>query len=301
MLMMSRRKQAEYIESMEAMSRKHGQGRDVFKRLIRNKLGMVGLIIVAVLLILVIFAPVFTKYDYDMQSFPEKFVYPSWDHPMGTDNFGRDLWSRLLYGGRISLLVAVFAVMFSSVFGIIIGSVAGYFGGKVDTIITRIMDILMAIPSLLLAIAISSALGSGPIKTAIAISISSIPHAARIIRSTVMSIKSNEFVEAARATGSRNSRIIFKHILPNSIAPLIVNATLQLGGSIMAISGLSFIGLGVQPPTPEWGSILAAGRTYLRDFWPIIVFPSMFIVLAVFGVNLLGDALRDALDPRLKD
>jgi peptide/nickel transport system permease protein len=286
---------------MEETSRKKGQWKDILGRLLRNKLGLTGLIIVAVLLILVIFAGVFTKYDYSFQEFGNRFANPSWQHLMGTDNFGRDLWSRLLFGGRISLMVAVLAVLISTFMGITFGSFAGYFGGKTDTVITRCMDVLMAVPALLLAIAISAALGSGPVKTAIAISISSIPHASRIMRSTVMSIKSNEFVEAAKATGSCNIRIIFKHILPNTIAPLIVSSTLSIGGCIMAISGLSFIGLGVQPPIPEWGSILAAGRTYIRDFWPIIVFPSLFIALTLFGFNLFGDALRDALDPRLKD
>lgn len=298
---MRRKKETANIENMEMVTRRRGQWRDILGRLFRNKLGTLGVIIVVVLLILIVFAGVFTKYDYSAQDFGSRFLLPSLEHPMGTDNFGRDLWSRLLYGGRISLLVAVVAVIIATGLGIVFGSIAGYFGGKTDLIITRLMDILMAIPALLLAIAISSALGSGPIKTAIAISISSIPHAARIMRSTVMSVKGNEFVEAAQATGSGNTRIIFKHILPNTIAPLIVNATLQLGGCIMSISGLSFIGLGVQPPTPEWGSILAAGRAYIRDFWPIIVFPSLFIVLTVFGFNLFGDALRDALDPRLKD
>ncbi len=293
--------QREAEAAIEDAGRKQGQWRDILRRLLRNKLGMLGLLIVVVLLILVIFAGAFAKIDPSYQDFMARFALPSKEHIMGTDNFGRDLWSRLLYGGRISLLVAVIAVLIAHVLGTIIGASAGYFGGRADTIITRIMDILMAVPGLLLAIAISAALGSGPIKTAIAISISSIPHAARIMRSTVMSIKTNEFVEAAKATGSRNFRIIFKHILPNAIAPLIVNATLQLGGSIMAISGLSFIGLGVQPPTPEWGSILASGRAYIRDFWPLVVFPAIFIVLTVFGVNLFGDALRDALDPRLKD
>ena len=300
-MIFSRKKQAETLEALEEANRKKGQWVDILGRLVRNKLGLVGLIIVVVLVILVVFAGLFTKYDYAAQDFGNRFALPSWQHLMGTDNFGRDLWSRLLFGGRISIMIAILAVLISTGLGIIFGSSAGYFGGKTDTVITRFMDILMAVPALLLAIAISAALGSGPVKTAIAISISSIPHAARIMRSTVMSIKSNEFVEAARATGSRHLRIIFKHILPNTIAPLIVSSTLSIGGCIMAISGLSFIGLGVHPPIPEWGSILAAGRTYIRDFWPIIVFPSLFIALTLFGFNLFGDALRDALDPRLKD
>ena len=298
------KEQKQAIEDTEALDdavRKQGQWKDIIRRLFKNKLGTIGFILVVLLIVLSIFAPLFTRYDPSFQDFGARFAYPSKDHIMGCDNYGRDLWARLLYGGRISLLVAVTSVFISNFFGIIIGAYAGYFGGKADLIITRIMDVFMAVPGLLLAIAISSALGSGPLNTAIALSVSSIPHSARIMRSTVLTIKSNEFVEAAKATGSRNYRIIFKHILPNTIAPLIVNATLALGGCIMGISGLSFIGLGVQPPTPEWGSILATGRTYIRDFWPIVVFPAVFIALAVFGINLFGDALRDALDPRLKD
>ena len=300
-MMRLRKKTPESIEVPEEVLRKESQWKDILGRLIRNKLGLIGLIIVVALLVLTIFAGVFTKYNYAAQDYTNKFAYPSWQHLMGTDNFGRDLWSRLLYGGRISLLVAVVAVIISIGCGMIFGSFAGYFGGKIDTAITRFLDILMSIPSLLLAIAVSAALGSGPVNTAIAIAIASIPYDARVMRSTVMSIKSNEFVEAAKATGSRNVRIIFKHVLPNTLAPLIVSASLDIGGNIMAISGLSFIGLGVQPPIPEWGSILALGRLYIRDFWPIIVFPSLFIALTLFGFNLFGDALRDALDPRLKD
>lgn len=274
---------------------------DIISRLVRNKLGMVGLVIIAVLLILVVFAPLFSKYPYGQQSFMERFIFPNWEHPLGTDNYGRDLWSRMLYGGRISLLVSLMAIAISSVIGITVGAISGYFGGKVDNVITRILDVLMAIPSMLMAIAVSSALGTGPVKTAIAIAISGIPYSARVIRSTVLTIKENEYIEAARATGSTNARIIFKHILPNTIAPLIVSATLDIGGNILAISGLSFVGLGVQPPTPEWGSILSAGREFLRDFPPIVIFPAVFIGLTLFGFNILGDALRDALDPRLKD
>lgn len=283
------------------LSRKRSQWRDILGRLLRNKLGMVGVVIVIVLVFMAIFPGLFTKYDYDVQDYSSLFLYPSSEHIMGTDNFGRDIWCRCLYGGQISLLVAVLAVIISTTFGIIFGSISGFFGGKVDLVITRINDILMSIPALLLAIAISSALGSGPVNTAIAIAISGIPYSARLMRSTVMTIKDNDFVEAAKATGSSNLRTIFRHVLPNTVAPIIVNATLEIGGNIISISGLSFVGLGVQPPIPEWGSILNAGREYIRDFWPLIIFPSIFIILTLFGFNLFGDALRDALDPRLKD
>lgn len=301
MLLKTRRGREKLSQDLAEIAQKKSQWGDVWGRLLRNKLGMLGLVLVTVLVILVVFADVFTKYDYAFQDFTSRFVYPNAEHIMGTDKYGRDIFSRLLYGGRISLLVSVMSVIMSSTVGIVLGAIAGYFGGKIDTVITRLLDVLMAVPALLLAIAISASLGGGPVNTALAISISGIPYSMRIMRSTVLSIRSNDFVEAARATGSKHLRIIFVHILPNTIAPLIVNSTLLIGGNIMAISGLSFIGLGVQPPTPEWGSILAAGKEYLRDFWPIIVFPSLFIMATVFGFNLFGDALRDALDPRLKD
>ncbi len=297
----TKKQKEELANDLVALSKKNTRTADILSRLVRNKLGMLGLIIIAILLILVIFAPVFTDYPYDAQSFPDRFINPCWEHPLGTDNFGRDLWSRMLYGGRISLLVSLVAIIISSAVGITVGAIAGYFGGRIDNVITRILDILMAIPALLMAIAVSSALGTGPMKTALAIAISGIPYSARVMRSTVLTIKDNEYIEAAQATGSTNARTIFKHVLPNTIAPLIVSATLDIGGNIMAISGLSFIGLGVQAPTPEWGSILSAGREFLRDFPPIVIFPALFIGLTLFGFNILGDALRDALDPRLKD
>ena len=301
MFMFSRKKQEEYIQDLTDIARKKSRGRDIWRRLFRNKLGMVGFGIIALLVILILFAGVFTKYPYDLQVIGDKWLYPSWKHPMGTDNFGRDLWSRMLYGGRISMMVALLATVISAGGGTILGAVAGYFGGKTDTFITRILDVLMAVPGLLLAIAIAFALGSGPANTALAISISGIPYSARLMRATVMTIKSNEYIEAGKASGSKNFRIIFVHVLPNTIAPLIVNASMWIADNIMSISGLSFIGLGVQPPTPEWGAILVAGRPYFRDFWPTIVFPSIFIMLTLFGFNLFGDGLRDALDPRLKD
>jgi peptide/nickel transport system permease protein len=282
-------------------TKKRSQWHDIRYRFIRNKLGMLGFVIVVTLLTLILLAPVLTTYDYAAQNFSSKFTYPNMEHLMGADNYGRDIFTRLLYGGRISLMVSLISVVFSNIIGITLGSIAGYFGGRVDLSVTRILDVLMAIPSLILAVAISSALGGGTINTILAISASGIPYSMRMTRSTILSVKTSDYVEAARATGSKNMRIIIKHILPNSFAPVLVSATLLIGSNIMAISGLSFIGLGVQPPTPEWGSILAAGREFIRDFWPIIVFPSMFIMLTVFGFNLFGDGLRDALDPRLKD
>jgi len=287
--------------SLEGMAVKKTLWQDVLARFLKNKSGIVGFVIVAVMILLILFAPFITKYDYAQQVFSERFLYPSSTHLFGTDNFGRDLFTRMLYGGRISFMIAVIATLISGVLGTLLGAVAGYFGGTIDMLISRLLDIMMAIPSLLLAIAIAAALGSGPINTAFALSIGGIAMSARIIRANVMAIKSNEYIEAAKATGSRNFRIILVHILPNTFAPLLVNATMSIGGSIMGIAGLSFIGLGVKPPTPEWGSILNVGRDYLREFWPLTVFPALFIMLTIFGFNLFGDALRDALDPRLKN
>jgi peptide/nickel transport system permease protein len=297
----TKRGQKEYVEDLVALSQKKGKWRDIWARMRRNKLGMLGLCIIVLLILLVAGADIFTKYTYFDQNPSIKFTLPSNEHIMGTDNFGRDLWARMLYGGRVSLLVAFFATCISVGFGTVLGAVSGFFGGKIDLIISRILDVLMAVPGMLLAIAIAFALGSNPVNTALAISVSGIPLSSRLMRSTVMAIKENEFVEAARATGSKSLRIVFIHVLPNTIAPLIVNASMWIAGNIMAISGLSFIGLGVTPPTPEWGQILMAGKPYFRDFWPMITFPSLFIMLTLFGFNLLGDGLRDALDPRLKD
>lgn len=297
---MSYKKKLQYVDSLADMSTKHGQWHDVLVRLLKNKLAVLGLIIVVVLVFSVVFADLLTAYDYDAQDFSNRFLMPCVEHPFGTDNFGRDLFARILYGGRISLLVAIISVILSLGIGGFLGATATYFGGIYEVVVMRVLDIIMAIPALLLAVAISAAMGEGVFNTAVAISIAGIPSSARVLRSSVLSIKDQEFVEAARATGSTHFRIIFKHVIPNCLAPLIVDTTLRIGMAIMQISGLSFIGLGVQPPTPEWGSILSAGRAYLRDFWPMVVFPSAAIMLTMFGFNLLGDGLRDALDPKLK-
>lgn len=283
-----------------ADSKKHSQFMDVLRRLAKNKAAVVGLVLVVVIVFTAIFANVIAPYDPYAQNLREKLQFPSAQHLLGTDNFGRDLFSRIIYGARTSLLVALLSVVIAMIVGIALGATAGYFGGVYEGVVMRLMDILMAIPGLLLAVSISAALGSGIFNTALAISVSGIPTYARIVRANVLTLRDQEFVEAARATGSGSARIIFTQILPNILAPIIVDTTLRIGANILQISSLSFIGLGVQPPTAEWGSIMTVGRDYIRDFYPIVTFPGVAIMLTLFGFNLLGDGLRDALDPKLK-
>lgn len=281
-------------------SRKRGQWRGILTRLFRNKLAVFGLILILILVFSAVFAPYVAPYDYAKQDYANTFSFPSADHLMGTDEYGRDILSRVIYGGRVSLLVAIMAIAMSLVAGGLLGVVAGYFSGRSDSIIMRIVDILQAVPPFLLAICISAALGTGVEKTAIALAIGYIPSYARIMRAQVLSIRGQEYVDAARLSGASHLRIMLRHIAPNTLSPIIVDSTLKLGDCILSISGLSFIGLGVRPPTPEWGSMLSVGRQYIMDFWPMVVFPGLAIIMTLFGFNLFGDGLRDALDPRLK-
>ena len=279
---------------------KHSQWGDVFKRLMRDKLAVVGLVIVIFLILVAVFANFLAPYDYTVQDIANRLAWPSKEHLLGTDNFGRDLLSRLIYGGRISLLVSFFSVALSVGIAVILGVTVGYFGGMYDNIVMRILDIFMAIPGMMLAISISAALGPGLINTGIAISIGGIPPFARQLRASVMLVREEEFVEASHAFGASHWRIMFKHILPNTLAPIIVQISLRLGENILSIAGLSFIGLGVMPPTPEWGNILSSGREFISVYWPLITFPGILIGLTMLAFNLLGDGLRDAMDPRLK-
>lgn len=290
------------MSNTNTSNKKRSQWGEVWRRLKRNKMAIVGLIILVILFLLAIFADVIADYDNVVikQNLAHRLQGPSAAHWLGTDEFGRDIFARLVHGTRVSLKVGIVAVGISIVIGGILGAVAGYYGGKLDNIIMRVMDIFLAVPSILLAIAIVSALGPSIVNLMLAISISSVPSYARIVRASVLSIRDQEFIEAARAIGASNMRIIFRHIIPNSLAPVIVQATLGVASAILSTAGLSFIGLGIQPPAPEWGSMLSGGRQYLRYAWWVTTFPGVAIMITILSLNLLGDGLRDALDPRLK-
>ena len=290
------------MSSTNTSNKKRSQWVEVWRRLKRNKMAVLGLIILIVLFLLAIFADVIADYDTVVikQNLAHRLQGPSAAHWLGTDEFGRDIFARLVHGTRVSLKVGIVAVGISIVIGGILGAIAGYYGGKLDNTIMRVMDIFLAVPSILLAIAIVSALGPSILNLMLAISISSVPSYARIVRASVLSIRDQEFIEAAKAIGASNTRIIFRHIIPNSLAPVIVQATLGVASAILSTAGLSFIGLGIQPPAPEWGSMLSGGRQYLRYAWWVTTFPGVAIMITILSLNLLGDGLRDALDPRLK-
>lgn len=276
---------------------------EIWHRLRKNKLSMVCLIVLVIMILGIIFAGVLSPYDYAEQDLTQRFALPSKEHWMGCDDYGRDLMTRLLVGGRYSLLIAILSVAIGIVCGMVIGALCGFFGKRIDSTLMRIMDVIMSIPGMMLAICISVALGSGVFNTALALAVGTIPIIARQLRSSTMLINSQEYIEAARSFGESNFKIIMTHVIPNCMAPIIVQASLYIGGAIMGIAGLSFLGLGVQPPTPEWGNILNNGLDFIYDFstrWHVIVFPALFIVVAELCFNLLGDGLRDAMDPRMR-
>lgn len=275
--------------------------KEIWELLKKNKAAMVGLIVVTILILVAIFGKYIMPYDPNIGELSESLQSPSRAHIMGTDEQGRDIFSRIIDGTRISLRVGISAVSIALFFGLIIGSAAGYYGGKTDLILMRLMDILLAFPSLLLAIAFMSALGRGIDKAIIAISIVTIPAYARIVRSSILSIKESEFVQAARVIGNKDINIIVKHILPNCLSPIIVRATLGISIAILDTSALGFLGLGVQPPYAEWGSMLGSGRGYFFNAPHLVWFPGLAITVTVLAFNLLGDGLRDALDPKLRN
>lgn len=282
--------------------KKKSQLVEILRRLFKNKGAVIGLVIVCLLVVVACLADVL--YDYEEvvihQNYSETLQGPSLKHPFGTDNAGRDVLSRVVHGARISLTTSSLAMAMSLFAGGLLGALAGFYGGKVDNIIMRIMDVFLAIPSTLLAICIVAALGASQINLIIALALSSVPSFARVTRSAVMSVRDNEYIEAARAIGATNRVLILEHILPNAMAPIIVQATLSVATNISIAAGLSFLGLGVPPPAPEWGAMLSDGRTFIRDYSYLTLFPGLAIMISILAFNLLGDGLRDALDPRLK-
>jgi peptide/nickel transport system permease protein len=273
---------------------------EVWGRLCLNKMAMTGLAVLIILIMAAILADVIAPFGYDDQNLEETFLRPSLKHLFGTDNFGRDIFSRILYGSRISLTVGLFSVSISVVVGGLLGAVSAYYGHITDNVIMRLVDVFLAIPGILLSISISAALGPGLMNMMIAVGIGSLPTYARVVRAAVLSIKEQEFIEAAVSIGASNFRIILRHIMPNCLAPIIVQATLGVASAILVAASMSFIGLGLEPPTPEWGAMLSVGRPFIRDHWHMVTFPGIMIMFTIFALNVFGDGLRDALDPRLK-
>lgn len=280
--------------------KKRGQFREILRRFAKNKAAVLGFAVILVMVVCSLFPAAIAPYGYDDQQLSRRFISPGKEHIFGTDEFGRDIFSRVVYGCRISLSIGLISVTISCLLGIILGCAAGYYGDLVDNILMRIVDIMLAIPNILLALSIVAALGTGFFNLMLAIGIGAVPGYARIVRASILSVKEQEFVEAARAAGAGDLRIIMQHILPNCMAPIIVQATMSIANAVLSAAALSFIGLGINPPTPEWGAMLSAGRSYIRDYWFVVTFPGLAIMITVFAFNLFGDGLRDALDPRLK-
>ena len=276
------------------------------KRLARRRTALFGLAVVVIVLLAATFAPLVSPFDPLEQDINQRLKEPGWRnpagqaHPLGTDHLGRDILARVIFGSRIALVVGLSAVLISGVLGMMIGLVAGYFGGKVDDFFMRLADIQLAFPFILLAIAVIGVLGPSLRNIIIVIGVSSWVVYARVVRGEVLSIRERDFVQAAIALGSRDGRILVRHVLPNAFTPWLVVATLDMARVIVIESALSFLGLGVQPPTPTWGGMLADGRVYLSTAWWLATFPGLAILVTVLGINLLGDGLRDTLDPRLK-
>jgi len=272
----------------------------ILKRLLSNRLAVIGLIIVVVQALMAILAPLLTHFDPTHQNLANALLPAgSKGHLLGTDNYGRDEWSRIVFGARISLIVGIVSVVFGLIGGITLGLLSGYYK-RLDGIIMRIVDLMFAFPGILLAMLIIAILGTSLMNVIIAISIWSIPSCARIVRGSVLSVKRQEYIMAMKSLGASDARIIIKHILPNCMAPIIVDATMRMSTAILSTASLSFLGLGAQPPTPEWGAMIAEGQSYMWQAPHLTIIPGIAIMLVVFGFNVLGDGLRDALDPSMK-
>lgn len=280
---------------------KYSITRDVFIRLMKNPGAVIGLILIVSFFAIALFADVIVSYDVAIKrDMSIRLQPPSAEHICGTDHLGRDMLARIIHGSRVSLVVSFTAVTASMFMGGTIGAISGYFGGKIDEVIMRIVDIMLAIPAILLAITIVAALGPSLINLIISLSISGSAGFARIVRASVLTVRSQDFIEASRSIGARSPRIILEDIIPNAMAPIIVQYTLRIGGTILMTAGMSFLGLGAKPPMPEWGALLSTGKTFIRDHAYLTTLPGLAIMITILAFNLLGDGLRDALDPRLK-
>src|SRR5690554_2515150 len=268
------------------------------RRFLRNRMAVVGLVIITLLVLVAVFAPVISPAPPAAQNLRERLQPPSAEHWFGTDEFGRSVFSRVVYGARVSLLTGTIPVLVAGTIGTLLGLLAGYYRGWLDSVLMSLMDVLLAFPSILLALAIVGTLGPGLTNAVIAVAIVSIPEYARIVRSVVLGAREEEFVQAATALGARSPRKMFKHILPTALGPLSVQASLGVGYAILSLAGLSFLGLGIQPPAADWGEMLNRGRDFLPDSSWLLVFPGLAISLTVLAFNLVGDGIRDALDPR---
>ncbi|MGM9538730.1 MAG: ABC transporter permease [Candidatus Onthomonas sp.] len=274
---------------------------ETLKRTVKSPSAKVGAVLFVLMLLVCICAPLIAPYGTDDMDLMHMSAAPSAAHIMGTDVMGRDIFSRLLYGGRYSIALGICTSLFGAAVGIIIGSIAGYFGGVVETLIMRLMDIWSSLPSMLLCILISSALGAGFFNTILALTVGAVPGNVRMIRAQILAERSKEYLEAAESINCSKVSIMFKHLLPNVISPLIVGMTMSIGSTITMSASLSYIGLGVQPPTPEWGAMLSDARAHILVSPHMMLFPGLFIAVTILAINLLGDGVRDALDPKLKD
>jgi ABC-type dipeptide/oligopeptide/nickel transport system permease subunit len=274
--------------------------RQALRRFLRNRMAVVGAVVVLAFVLIALVAAVWTPYPVDQPNLPLRLGSPSLDHPLGTDDVGRDILSRLAAGARYSLLMGILAIAAAAGIGVPVGLVAGYKGGWWDTGALRAIDVLMVLPTFVLAVAIVSVLGAGVGSVIFAVAATTIPTFTRLARAITLTLREQDFVAAARVVGGSDARILGVHILPNTLPPLIVQASLGVGATILVASALGFLGLGVQPPTPEWGAMLSRGRTYISSAPHLVLFPGLAIAFLVLGCNLLGDGLRDALDPRLK-
>ena len=292
---------AQATPATRSKPRKNSEFVRVMKQLSRNKMAMLGLIILLVEIVLAILAPVIAPYDYSQMDILSMFATPSKEHIFGCDDLGRDIFSRILIGSRYSLSCGILSTLFGTVIGMAIGAIAGFFGGKVDNIIMRLLDVIQAIPGMVMMIVISAVLGPGFVNTIIALAFGTIPGMARMLRAQMLKVRENEYIEAAVSINCSKFRIIMDHLIPNCMSPMIVQATMGVAQAITTASGLSFIGLGVQPPIPEWGAMLSNSRQFIRQAPHLVVFPGLAIAVTVLALNMMGDGLRDALDPKLKN